>query len=57
MVPLVTTHYGCKQCCLALLHTLCAAAGGIVKENWTKLDWTKLRLMIDQFGLWPWYKW
>lgn len=35
----------------------CVAAGGIVTDNWSKWDWNKLQLMINQFGLWPWYKW
>lgn len=41
------------SCCAIIL----LLAGGIVYHNWTKLDWNKLRLMIDKFGLWPWYKW
>jgi hypothetical protein len=40
-----------------LIDLSCTAAGGIVYDNWSKFDWTKLKMMMDQFGLWPWYKW
>jgi hypothetical protein len=36
---------------------LCCAAGGLVYDGWSKFDWNKLKLMVDRFGLWPWYKW
>eukprot|EP00878_Enallax_costatus_P038472 GHUV01043723.1.p1 GENE.GHUV01043723.1~~GHUV01043723.1.p1 ORF type:complete len:119 (-),score=30.54 GHUV01043723.1:455-811(-) len=30
--------------------------GGIVMNNWQDLNWVKLRYMIDNLGLQPWYK-
>lgn len=30
--------------------------GGIVMNNWQDLNWVKLRYMINNLGLQPWYK-
>lgn len=31
--------------------------GGIVYDNWSRLDWHKLSYQMWGLGLTPWYKW